>query len=63
MKKISMVYFADFQHTDGDRNCKIIDPHWRVDYSVSEVAKTSPNVMQSHDGTIMVNAVNGKFIP
>lgn len=59
--EISMVYAPRYLQVDPELEIRTIDPCWRIDYVLSEkLLLEQPALYYNDDGTIMINAVDGK---
>lgn len=59
IKNISLVYSPRNKQVDKENETKVINPCWRIDYAIDE-DKMTLDQLQSDDGTILINAVDGR---
>lgn len=61
VRNISLVYSPRAKQIMPDLEQRVIDPCWRIDYQLSEdFIKRNPNDYETDDGTILINAVDGR---
>ena len=60
LKGISMVYSPRYEQANPSLERRVIDPCWRIDYQLSEELMNNATVAVTDDGTILINAVDGR---
>lgn len=60
LKRISMVYSPRYDQARVELERRIVDPCWRIDYELNDELKNNATVALYDDGTILINAVDGR---
>lgn len=60
LKGISMVYSPRYEQAGTHLKRRIVDPCWRIDYQLSDELKENATVAYHNDGTVLINAVDGR---